>query len=632
MHSDKTGKDDEDFKELVQDYNTLLDALKDLAEEGECVEKSDLQKFFEKHNFAKEFSKTWTIFIEKEKINEWKNIMNKRFPGGKPMQGNGIQFLTRVDDGNVFTTLYDVVVPKMNIQGKQTCLRKFVMEILPDIYRDVTGGVTSSESNKIEKVPISARVKLSGETIFTCGVCEKKYMRKAAMKKHMQTKHGHRNSTEGDNSLGALCFIDQKNENSVMNHPVSNIRNQLVDKECLLEEGQNTTEAEEITLDEAPEIREEIGPEKALNMWQCGECARIFDIESDLKEHIDQTHCGEQSEDDLSIVKKRLETIQRRHEQLKQKYEQSVKDNKVYAKSLFDTLQENSALKDKAERDAETLADTLSVNQVLMEEIKVKDAIIEANEKLTSIRQEKEDEETSENWIRCNKCDFKSTNPLYIAGHELKHSGQYICAKCKIAFKVNKDLKEHNQQKHAVEQIVTLYECESCEKTFTTQPALKQHKTSKHQNNYRDRQNLPVGHPERIAEQERVYLQRLNISCAICGGRFQSQSQLEDHMKEHTTNQQSFERQNANKPCRYFRRGYCAKGNQCAFQHNEHNQNYTPACNQGNQCRYLYWNRCSFFHPGVGVQKPQNMQDFRVGMRNNRPPMNMMNMNAWMDY
>ena len=82
VHSDKTGKDDEDFKELVQDFNTLLDALKDLAEEGECVEKSDLQKFFEKHNFAKEFSKTWTIFIEKEKINEWKNIMNKRFPGG----------------------------------------------------------------------------------------------------------------------------------------------------------------------------------------------------------------------------------------------------------------------------------------------------------------------------------------------------------------------------------------------------------------------------------------------------------------------------------------------------------------------------------------------------------------------
>ena len=54
----------------------------------------------------------------------------------------------------------------------------------------------------------------------------------------------------------------------------------------------------------------------------------------------------------------------------------------MYAKRLFDALNENSALKDKAKSDAETLTDTLSVNQVLMEEIKVKDAIIEAKAKV----------------------------------------------------------------------------------------------------------------------------------------------------------------------------------------------------------------------------------------------------------
>ena len=125
------------------------------------LKKVNLQKkqicrtFFERHNFAKEFSKSWTIFIEKDKTNKWKNIMGKRFPGGKYLQGNGTQYRTQMEDGNVFTTLYDVLVPKMNIQGKQRCLRKFVMEILPDIYKEVCEELPSLET---EKLPINARV------------------------------------------------------------------------------------------------------------------------------------------------------------------------------------------------------------------------------------------------------------------------------------------------------------------------------------------------------------------------------------------------------------------------------------------------------------------------------------------
>ena len=65
VHSDKTHlDDDEEFKELLHDYNVLKDAINACMEEGEFVEKTDLQNFFERHNFAKEFSKSWTIFIE----------------------------------------------------------------------------------------------------------------------------------------------------------------------------------------------------------------------------------------------------------------------------------------------------------------------------------------------------------------------------------------------------------------------------------------------------------------------------------------------------------------------------------------------------------------------------------------
>ena len=69
VHSDKTGKeDDEEFKQLLNDYNAVKNAIKELSDETMEVEseKSDLQNFFERHNFAKEFSQSWTIFVEKE--------------------------------------------------------------------------------------------------------------------------------------------------------------------------------------------------------------------------------------------------------------------------------------------------------------------------------------------------------------------------------------------------------------------------------------------------------------------------------------------------------------------------------------------------------------------------------------
>ena len=69
VHSDKTRKDDEEFKELLNDYRKVMDAL-DLIENDEDNSdvKTDLQEFFKNHNLVKEFSQSWTIFIEKEKI------------------------------------------------------------------------------------------------------------------------------------------------------------------------------------------------------------------------------------------------------------------------------------------------------------------------------------------------------------------------------------------------------------------------------------------------------------------------------------------------------------------------------------------------------------------------------------
>ena len=80
VHSDKTGKDDEEFQELLNDYRKLIKGFKDFNIEKGDAEKDDLIKFFDNHNFAKEFSQSWTVFIEKGLVSSWMKEMDIRYP------------------------------------------------------------------------------------------------------------------------------------------------------------------------------------------------------------------------------------------------------------------------------------------------------------------------------------------------------------------------------------------------------------------------------------------------------------------------------------------------------------------------------------------------------------------------
>ena len=154
-------------------------------------EKDELQLFFEKHNFAKEFSQSWTVYVEKKKVSMWLTELKRRFPESRQVQGNGTQFKTCVSDKYVHTTFYDVNIPKMNIQGNQEVIKQFVFNLLPDIYSKICEIYEIQNNRELEssKLPLNARIKLSSETTYTCDVCEKTYIRKALFRKHIQTKH-----------------------------------------------------------------------------------------------------------------------------------------------------------------------------------------------------------------------------------------------------------------------------------------------------------------------------------------------------------------------------------------------------------------------------------------------------------
>ena len=188
VHSDKTGLgDDEEFKNLLNDYKKVIDAIEKVSncKEERSKEQSEMHSFFKKHNFAKEFSQSWTIFIEKDKVEKWMNEMEKQYPNPKHLQGQGTQYKAFIDEKNVYATLYDVLIPKMNIQGHHSTIRKFVLDVLPNIYKKVCEDAQDGTALRSEVLPLNVRVKLSAETTYACDVCGKKYIRKPALKKHI---------------------------------------------------------------------------------------------------------------------------------------------------------------------------------------------------------------------------------------------------------------------------------------------------------------------------------------------------------------------------------------------------------------------------------------------------------------
>ena len=100
-----------------------------------------------------------------------------------------------------------------------------------------------------------------------------------------------------------------------------------------------------------------------LTADDCKLCKNNEEEKSNLKKHL------EMKDKEYNTKEQELENLYRRHDQLKEKYEQLDKDNKKYAKNLFEALKENTDLKEAASKDAEALEDALNTNQVLCEEI-----------------------------------------------------------------------------------------------------------------------------------------------------------------------------------------------------------------------------------------------------------------------
>ena len=133
---------------------------------------------------------------------------------------------------------------------------------------------------------------------------------------------------------------------------------------------------------------------------------------------------------------------------------------------------------------------------------------------------------------------------------------------------------------HTGDQQSNSFSCERCDATFAEVHHLRIQIQKKNANNNQKKDTV--------------------IKCEECGQIFTRREEFEHHKKNCDT---GFQESNT-KECIYFRRGHCLKRSYCRFKHGVQGT-LAPKCRNGIHCRFLRSGVCSFFHPGIGVQKPE---------------------------
>ena len=111
---------------------------------------------------------------------------------------------------------------------------------------------------------------MSAETTYSCDVCGKKYIRKPALKKHIQIKHTRQNI------ISQQIIRDSLPLPMPANCAFTPLQVASDDSELFLDV--EPVETPSANLQESTVIQEETGPHYMESNWQCGECGEVLKI------------------------------------------------------------------------------------------------------------------------------------------------------------------------------------------------------------------------------------------------------------------------------------------------------------------------------------------------------------------
>ena len=247
---------------------------------------------------------------------------------------------------------------------------------------------------------------------------------------------------------------------------------------------------------------------------------------------------------------------------------------------------------EKKSRDIEKLTIEVKLikkqNNDIKEDSKKKDAVITKLKEAVSAENDIEvieqrvnlDKETSGH--NCNACNKNFRTSQDLERHiEAKHS-ESTCTYCDMKFNGERELTNHH--KRCVDEGLRKSKCNNCKKIFNSF-AMRRHKEICHEKDMFD--------------------------CPECG----QMCDTAVDVKRHYDAQHKMEQVRYKEVCKHWRRGHCFKGDQCLYAHVGHqnsrdisttkeNSTRVPACKHGASCDWLKRGTCSYFHRGVGIQRP----------------------------
>ena len=414
----------------------------------------------------------------------------------------------------------------------------------------------------------------------------------------------------------------------------------------------NQSHGHKISLQETPSVVGKTSGEEALKKKVSLYEEAIKNL-TNAKEKVNKEKDAMKEDKDKEIraLENDRDKVYRLHEKAKDSYFrlQGLNVNRI------ETVIENKKLREAAESSSSALQETLKRNQVLEESLKMRDLQItsleeilakkkeefedEIKEKNSMIRhleedlgvwesiepqltatnelldaREKEAEMTSKDAeegtisvAKCQECSFSTGSATRMKGHMVRHR-KYKCDECEEVLKDQAHLTSHVQRLHTPNSNI----CNKCNKQFKSKNSLKQHMNAQHMETHQV-VNPPIGHPQWANSRNETRSLQLDYTCNMCENAFETLKDIREHKSKHHQGQNFEGFEVVSKTCRFFQQGRCNRV-RCSFAHilpSQQQQDGEVECLRGNNCRFLAWGSCHYYHEGVGVQQPQQKHQQR---------------------
>ena len=296
-HPDKEGGTKSAFQTLLNAYRRIIDYLdgKIVKEAFEEEEKDFETEFFMKHNFMKECTSSFVVYIQDWLVDRWKRVLERHMKIHK-----SDKFKIIFKTGEITLTLYDKPKKdprsKLHIQGgDQNKNLDFILEKLSKFYREVCF-LQETTSKALELRDLHRSL---------CIICGKHFTNKRGLKQHIIRIHDNKTKKivvnkkdmEISVTLDEIVNVSKSSGSDVvpvalatLSQPMSDITRSPVPKKQKMEENKSCEEDEsEFIRDLVKEVIEQSSAQIDTN-YQCGECSKTFESMNESVVHIQNDH------------------------------------------------------------------------------------------------------------------------------------------------------------------------------------------------------------------------------------------------------------------------------------------------------------------------------------------------------